>query len=90
MVEKTVQVPLEEWVEKIVTATSDATVKAAIAAHAASCPLKNTNILGNGKPSWDIRLDRLERVVKIASLLLSPVYLLAIGMIVTKVIQHFV
>jgi len=90
MHEKTVEVPLEDWVRQIVKETSTIAVEEAIKMHKASCPLINMNILGNGKPSWDIRIDRLERVVKIATYLLSPVYLIAIGTIISKVVQYFV
>ena len=90
MHEKTVEVPLEDWVKQIVRDTSAIAVEEAIKLHKASCPLSTFNIAGNGKPSWDIRIDRLERVVKIATFLLSPVYLIAIGTIITKIVQYFV
>ena len=89
MPEKTVVVPLEDWVKQIVQETSTATVEGAIKKHTESCPLQNTNILGNGKPSWDIRIDRLERAVKIVMWVLTPVYLTGAGLIVKQIISHF-
>jgi hypothetical protein len=63
-VEKTVEVPLEDWVKKIVEETAVIAVERAIEHHAESCPLNTelrNKIMGNGKPSWDVRIDRLER-----------------------------
>ena len=89
MNEKTVEVPLEDWVRAIIKDTATKTVEGAIQKHQDSCPLQTTNIMGNGKPSWDIRIDRLERAVKIALWVITPMYLTGAGVIVKEILQHF-
>ena len=89
MQDKTVEVPLEDWVKQIVQATATATVEGAIEHHKKSCPLNEMKILGNGKPSWDIRIDRLERAVKIAVWVLTPAYLASVGIIIKEIVNHF-
>ena len=89
MQEKTVSIPLEDWVKTIVQETATATVEGAIQRHKETCPLQKTNILGNGKPSWDIRIDRLERVVKTALWVITPAYITGAGIVIKEIIQHF-
>ena len=89
MPEKTVEVPLEDWVKAIVQSTATATVEGAIQKHKDSCPLNTMKVMGNGKPSWDIRIDRLERAVKIALWVITPMYLTGAGVIVKEILQHF-
>ena len=92
MPEKTVEVPLEDWVKKIVEETATIAVERAIEHHAESCPLNTelrSKIMGNGKPSWDVRIDRLERAVKIAVWVLTPAYLCSVAMIIKEVVNHF-
>ena len=90
--EKTVEVPLEDWVKKIVEETAVIAVERAIEHHADSCPLNTdlrAKIMGNGKPSWDVRIDRLERCVKIALWVFTPAYLAAVGVFIKELISHF-
>ena len=89
MPEKTVEVPLEDWVKAIIKDTATKTVEGAITKHQESCPLNTMKVMGNGKPSWDIRIDRLERAVKIALWVITPMYLTGAGVIVKEIIQHF-
>ena len=89
MQEKTVVVPLEDWVKTIVQETATATVEGAISRHKESCPLNTMKVMGNGKPSWDVRIDRLERAVKIALWVITPMYLTGAGVIVKEILQHF-
>ena len=83
-----IEVPLEEWVRQIADRAADRVVNQAIEIHTQACPLKRMGLVGNGKPPIDIRLDRIERVIVLACFILSPMYVMGLGLIVKGIVGY--
>lgn len=74
------QVPLEDWVKQIIRET--------VVEHSSHCPVK-TIVEGaddNKDKSLVVRVDRIERTLRLAAWLITPVYVAGAGMMIQKII----